>query len=176
MRRSGTIITPLFLFLLSTNLVYPIQNALASKFSLKAGCSSPLTGLESTYWEKEGFWAQLDMPQQGTNPVVAQIREEIVMLKKKKKTSLIASIACAVVGGAFMYGFATYGEQIEPGRDPSQDQTKDPMFSRKRLYILGAATAFAVSITLYFDVASKNRAIKAREEELKRLAEETSFR
>jgi hypothetical protein len=34
-----------------------------------------------------------------------------------------------------------------------------------------AVTAFAVSITLYFDVAKKNRAIKTREEELKKLAE-----
>jgi hypothetical protein len=34
-----------------------------------------------------------------------------------------------------------------------------------------AVTAFAVSITLYFDVAKKSRAIKTREEELKKLAE-----
>jgi hypothetical protein len=32
-------------------------------------------------------------------------------------------------------------------------------------------TAFAVSITLYFNVAKKSRAIKTREEELKKLAE-----
>ncbi len=171
MRRSGTIITPLLLFLLSTNLAFPIQNALESQFSLKASYSPPLIGLESKHWEMGIFWQQQDMRQEGTNPVIAQIREEIAQLKKKKKTSLIASIACAVVGGAFMYGFATYGEQIESGRDPSQDQAKDPKFSRKRLYILGAATAFAVSITLYFNVAKKSRAIKTREEELKKLAE-----
>lgn len=114
-------------------------------------------------------WARQEAQQAGINPVITQIQAEIAQLKKKKKTSLIASIACAVVGGACIYGFATYGEQLEPGRDPSQDQTKDPKFSRKRLYILGAATAFAISITLYFDVAKKSRAIKTREAELKKL-------
>jgi hypothetical protein len=141
-------------------------------FSLKEDYRAPPVDLHSLFRGRAWDFGLQDTRQAGTNPVVAQIREEIAQLKKKKNTSLALSIVCAVAGGAFMYGFFTYGEQIEHGRDPSQqDRTKDPIFSRKRLYLLGAATAFAVSITLYFDVAKKRRAIKAREEELNRLRE-----
>jgi hypothetical protein len=171
MRDCRILATLLFFTLVTSVLVFPMTEKYTTEFSLKK-CYAPTTiALDLTSRERIIARARQETLQTGVNPVITQIQAEIAHLKKKKNTSLIASIACAVVGGACVYGFATYGEQVESERDDLQDPIKSSGGSRKWLYMAGGATAFAISIALYFDVAKKNRAIKAHEAELKKLTE-----
>ena len=169
MRCCRILATLLFFTLMTSVPVFPVVEPHALEFSLKKRFAPSAIDLGTTSRERIMVWARQEAQQAGINPVFTQIQAEIAQLKKKKKTSLIASIACAVVGGACIYGFATYGEQIESERDESQDPIKSSGGSRKWLYMAGGATAFAISFALYFDVAKKSRAIKTREAELKKL-------
>jgi len=161
----------LFGTLMTSVLVFPVVEPHPLEFSLKKRFIPSTIDLDLTSRKWTFDWTRQDTRQAGINPVIPQIQAEIAQLKKKKNISLVVSIACAVVGGAFMYGFATYGEQVESERDELQDPIKSSGGSRKWLYMAGGATVFAISIALYFDVAKKSRAIKSREAELKRLTE-----
>ncbi len=171
MRDCRILATLLFFTLMTSVFVFPMSETHTAEFSLKKCYARTAIDLDLTFRERILVWVRQETQQSGSNPVITQIQAEIAQLKKKKKTSLIASIACAVVGGACIYGFATYGEQVESERDELQDPIKSSGGSRKWLYMAAGATAFAISIALYFDVAKKNRAIKAHEAELKKLAE-----
>ena len=171
MRDCRILATLLFFTVMTSVLVFPMMETHTTEFSLKKCYAPTAIDLYPTSRERIMVWARQETLQAGVNPVITQIQAEIAHLKKKKNTSLIASIACAVVGGACVYGFATYGEQVESERDDLQDPIKSSGGSRKWLYMAGGATAFAISIALYFDVAKKNRAIKAHEAELKKLTE-----
>lgn len=103
------------------------------------------------------------------------IRQEIKIQKKKKTSSLIASIGFLGLGSTLIYVFATY-EEAE--RVDQQEDVLAPVGSQqntsvtRRVSLFGGILSCVLSAVLVNDAIKRGKTIRSYEKELKKFAEE----
>jgi len=103
------------------------------------------------------------------------IRQEIKIQKKKKMSSLIASVGFLGLGSTLIYVFATY-EEAE--RTDQQEEVEALVGSQqntsvaRRMSLFGGILSCVLSAVLVNDTIKRGKTIRSYEKELKKFAEE----
>jgi hypothetical protein len=152
-------------FKLSQSSLFSLSES-KGEFSLKKNYQEEIEGMNVLFfgYERYGFQEY----SRGSSKVES-LKQEIMLLKKKKRSSLFGAIGTGALGGGLFYLFIIYkagGQSQERERETAQ------ISAMKILPLAGAAVSWAITITLIGDMKKKGKAIKAYEEELKKLGEE----
>jgi len=134
---------------------------LSEEFSLKKNYQQEMPSIDFSFSD-ESLVQQFT----GQNPEVEKIKLEIKNLKKKRKGSLYGAIGLGVLGGGLFALFVSYwgsGQSQEVARE------KAKISGGKIFPLVGALISWAVTWALLADASKKGKAIKAYEEELKKL-------
>ena len=135
---------------------------LGEEFSLKKNYQEEMPSINFSF-SGESLVQQFT----GQNPEVDKIKLEIIKLKKKRRGSLYGAIGMGVLGGGLFYLFVTY----KGPRTQSQEREREEAeaSSNKIFPLAGALICWATTWTLASNASKKGKAIKAYEQELKKL-------
>lgn len=133
----------------------------AEDFSLKKNYKEEMPGINVSLSD-ESLIQQIT----GQNPEVDTIKLEIVKLKKKRKASLYGAIGMGVLGGGLFYLFVSYWGS---GQSQERERERAKISGGKIFPLVGALISWAVTWALVSDASKKGKAIKAYEQELKKL-------
>lgn len=134
---------------------------LSEEFSLKKNYQEEMPSINFSFSD-ESLVQQFT----GQNPEVDKIKLDIKNLKKKRKGALYGAIGLGVLGGGLFYLFVTYSSGSK-----SQEITREKgtISGGKIFPLVGALISWAVTWALVSDAHKKSKAIKAYEQELKKL-------
>jgi hypothetical protein len=135
---------------------------LGEEFSLKKNYQEEMPSINFSF-SGESLVQQFT----GQNPEVDKIKLEIIKLKKKRRGSLYGAFGMGVLGGGLLYLFAVGGK----GSGQSQERERETatISIARILPLAGAIISWAVTWALVSDTNKKGKAIKAYEQELKKL-------
>ncbi len=104
---------------------------------------------------------------------VAELKQEIIKLKSKRKKALIGSIVLGTVAGFCLYEFISY-EQSE--RETQEGRHGAGLISGNRIIFLGGTLiSGAITFSMLSGRKRNGKTIKEYEEELKKLSEQQSM-
>jgi hypothetical protein len=137
------------------------SSKLGEEFSLKKNYQEEMPSINFSFFD-ESLVQQFT----GQNPEVDKIKLDIKNLKKKRKGALYGAIGLGVLGGGLFALFVSYW-----GSGQSQEVTREKAeISGSKIFpMVGALISWAVTWALLADAHKKGKAIKAYEQELKKL-------
>ena len=137
---------------------------LAEEFSLKKDYGREMSRIDFSFSD-ESLFQQVT----GQNPRVDEIKLEITKLKKGKKGDIFGAIGLGVLGGGLFALFVSYWGS---GQSQEREREKAEISGGKIFPLVGAIISWAVTWALIADAGKKGKAIKAYEQELKKLEEQ----
>lgn len=104
-----------------------------------------------------------------------EIRQEIKVQKKKKTSSLIASVGFLGLGSALVYAFLTYEETTRVSQEGVTQRggaEQENTSVLRRMSLFGGILSGVLSAVLLNDAIKRAKTIRSYEKELKKFAEE----